>query len=98
MENTERVLARMENLGAETVREMISSGRWPANYRALAREWLRSKDAERHEAHQEAQLGQSSPISPEQTDTPEDSSLMAATDASTKNGAGKFWGVSLLAM
>lgn len=40
------VLARMEQLGVETVREMISSGHWPANYRALATSWLLLKDVE----------------------------------------------------
>jgi hypothetical protein len=45
-EKAERVLTNMEQLGAETVRDMISSGRWPANYNFLAREWLRHKDVE----------------------------------------------------
>ena len=40
------MLANMEQLGAEAVRELISSGLWPANYDALAKEWLRQKDME----------------------------------------------------
>jgi hypothetical protein len=57
-ENAEHVLANMEQLGAETVRNMISSGRWPANYDALAKQWLHQKDTEERErkcAHGEAQ-------------------------------------------
>jgi hypothetical protein len=48
-EKAEHVLANMEQLGAETVRNMISSGRWPANYDALAKEWLHQKDTEERE-------------------------------------------------
>ncbi len=57
-EKSDHVLANMEQLGAETVRDLISSGRWPANYDALAREWLHQKDLEegnRKEAPGEAQ-------------------------------------------
>ncbi|HEY1876873.1 MAG TPA: hypothetical protein VGG66_05360, partial [Rhizomicrobium sp.] len=57
-ENAEHVLANIEQLGVKIVREMIWSGRWPANYDALAREWLHQKDVEereRKEAHSEAQ-------------------------------------------
>jgi hypothetical protein len=56
-EKADHVLANMEQLGAQTVRELISSGRWPANYSALAKEWLHQKDMEegdRKEAHSEA--------------------------------------------
>lgn len=98
MENAERVLARMEQLGAETVRDMISSGRWPANYRALALEWLRGldNDAEGEDAHREAPPEQDQHR--EQTAAPEEIPLTETADASTRNGAWKFWGVSLLAM
>jgi hypothetical protein len=58
-ENAEHVLANIEKLGVQNVRNMVWSGRWPANYDALAKEWLRQKDAEereRKEAHGEAQI------------------------------------------
>ena len=104
MENAERVFARMEQLGAETVREMISSGRWPANYHALAQDWLHNqdkdaRDSERNEEHEEGQLlpGQSAPISPEQTGIPEGSSITDAEGTLTKKKY-PFLGVSLLAM
>ena len=108
MENAERVFARMEQLGAETVREMISSGRWPANYHALAEDWLHNQDKdardserndERNEEHEEAQLllGQSAPISPDQTGIPEGSSITDAEGTLTKKKY-PFLGVSLLAM
>ena len=57
-EKAEHVLANMEQLGAKTVRDMVSSGRWPANYHALAKEWLHQKDmeeADREEEHNEVQ-------------------------------------------
>jgi uncharacterized protein len=50
---TEDVFAKMEQLGAETVREMISSGHWPANYRALATSWLRLRGVEEFERKSE---------------------------------------------
>ena len=53
-ERADDVLAHMEQLGAQTVRDMIASGRWPANYSALAKAWLHQKDAEeqdRKDAH-----------------------------------------------
>jgi hypothetical protein len=59
IEKDEHVLAHMEQLGAPAVRDMVSSGRWPANYQALAQEWLAKKDTEgreREEADKEAQL------------------------------------------
>ena len=55
MGKADLAFARMEQLGAETVREIISSGRWPANYYALAQEWLRDKDDEDRELNK-AQL------------------------------------------
>lgn len=58
-EKAEHVLANMEQLGAQTVRDMVLSGRWPANYRALAKEWLHQKDTEEHEqddAQRDAQM------------------------------------------
>lgn len=104
MENAERVFARMEQLGADTVREMISSGRWPSNYHALAQKWLRTQDkdahdSERNEEHEEVQsvLGQSAPISPEQTGIPERSSIADAEGTLTKKKY-PFLGVSLLAV
>ena len=45
-DKAEHVLAHMEQLGAQAVRDMVSSGRWPANYDALAKEWLQQKDTE----------------------------------------------------
>jgi hypothetical protein len=48
-EKAEHVLANMEQLGAQTVRDMVLSGRWPANYHALAKEWLHQKDTEERE-------------------------------------------------
>ena len=57
-EKSDHVLANMEQLGAQTVRELISSGLWPANYNALAKEWLCQKNGEereRKEAHGNAQ-------------------------------------------
>ncbi len=57
-EKADRVLVNMEQLGAQTVRDLISSGQWPANYSALAKEWLHQKDMEegdRKEAHNEVQ-------------------------------------------
>ena len=51
------MLANMEQLGAQTVRDLISSGRWPANYNALAKEWLDQKEMEDGDcqAHGDAQ-------------------------------------------
>jgi uncharacterized protein len=43
---TEDVFAKFEQLGVETVREMISTGHWPANYLALATSWLQLRDVE----------------------------------------------------
>jgi uncharacterized protein len=43
---TEDVFAKFEQLGVETIREMISSGHWPANYLALATSWLQLRDVE----------------------------------------------------
>jgi hypothetical protein len=104
MENAERVLVRIEQLGEESVREMISSGRWPANYHALARDWLHNQDkdaqdCERNEEHGEAQLllGQSAPIPPEQTGIPESNAIPDAEDTLTKKKS-PLLGVSLLAM
>ena len=45
-QKADHVLANMEQLGAQTVRDLISSGRWPANYNALAEQWLDQKDME----------------------------------------------------
>ena len=56
-EKSDHVLANMEQLGAQTVRDLISSGRWPANYDALAKEWLHQRDMEdsdRKEGHNQA--------------------------------------------
>ena len=58
-EKAEHVLANMEQLGAQTVRDMVSSGRWPANYQALAKEWLHQKETEEREqddANRDAQM------------------------------------------
>lgn len=49
IQNAEDVRARMDRLGVQTVREMVSSGRWPANYHALATTWLDQKDKEERE-------------------------------------------------
>ena len=104
MENAERVLARIEQLGAESVRDMISSGRWPANYHALAHDWLHNQDkdaqdSERNEEHEEAQLllGQNAPIPPEQTGIPESNSITDAEGTLTKKKS-PFLGVSLFAI
>jgi hypothetical protein len=59
IEKDEHVLAHMEQLGAPAVRDMVSSGRWPPNYQALAQEWLAKKDTEnreREETDKESQL------------------------------------------
>lgn len=87
----ERVLARMEQLGAQTVRDMISSGQWPADYHALAQEWLRTKDTG-------TDLGEAG--SPQQAGAPEISSVTAVLDSVTRNRPRKhpFLDVSLLAM
>ena len=56
-QKADHVLANMEQLGAQTVRDLISSGRWPANYNTLARKWLYQKDMEDGDcqAHSDAQ-------------------------------------------
>jgi hypothetical protein len=43
------VLAKMDQLGVQAVRDMVLSGQWPANYSALAAAWLHQKDSEERE-------------------------------------------------
>ena len=60
-ESAEHMLADIEQLGVQNVRDMVRSGRWPANYDALAKDRLCQKDVEeleRKEAHGEAQIQQ----------------------------------------
>ena len=49
IETAEDVRAHMEQLGTQTVREMLTSGQWPENHRALANAWLAQKDSGGHE-------------------------------------------------
>ena len=79
-ENAEHVLANIEQLGVQIVRDMIWSGRWPANYDALAKEWLRQKDVEqleRNEAYSETQT-QEDTKEPERKDADSESQMLLA--------------------
>jgi hypothetical protein len=87
-EKADHVLANMELLGAQTVRDMISSGRWPANYDALAKEWLRQKDVEERE-HKNAD-GESQMLLARESNELAHSAREAALDANKRaDDAGK---------
>jgi hypothetical protein len=100
-------LIRMEQLGPETVPEIISSGRWPADHRALAQVRLRNTDKEPQEGeHNEGQVlpELKPPSSAKQAGTAEGSRRTAAAGALATSGPRKIrlefalWFASLLAL